>query len=190
MPKDLFESKYSELLKEHEANGLAVLQAHCGEMGTEEDVNSLAYELETKLKEEGVKKGIVKRIFSLLVEALQNIRLHGAKDVNDEQFSYYIFAKDNDEFKITTANLILNENIERVQPKIDKINSLDRAGLKEYYMETLTDGQRSVKGGAGLGFITVAMKAKNKLNYELIKIDDRLSFFQMQTNIVTKKEEE
>lgn len=187
--KQVFESKYNALIEDHKAKGFEFIQQHFGPMGTEENVNAIAYELENILLESGVKKGVVKRVFSLIIEALQNIRLHGEPDAEGEQLAYYVFAnnKEAEEFVITTSNLIFNKNIDRVKPKIDKINSLDRAGLKEYYMETLTDGERSVKGGAGLGFITVAMKSKNKLDYIIEDLGNDMSYFQMQTNLITKK---
>lgn len=189
--KDIFKSRFQAIVDEHGAKDHEIIQQHIGPMGTEEDVNAIAYELENTLAERGVKKGVVKRVFSLIIEALQNIRLHGEKDTANEQLAYYVFAddKENEVFAITTANLIFNKNISRVQPKIDKINSLDRAGLKEFYMETLTDGERSVKGGAGLGFITVAMKSKNKIDYDLVDVGDELSFFEMRTDLITKKDD-
>ncbi|MBL4624720.1 MAG: SiaB family protein kinase, partial [Flavobacteriales bacterium] len=147
------------------------------------------YELETVLPERGIKKGIIKRIFSLIIEALQNIRLHGAKDGDGEQASFYFIAKDDEIFRIMTANIIHKDVIDKVQTRIEKINSLDRAGLKEFYMDTLTDGQRSSKGGAGLGFITVAMKAKSKLDCTFEPLDDVYSKFEMFCDLKIKKEE-
>ena len=57
-------------------------------------------------------------------------------------------------------------------------------------MDTLTDGHRSSKGGAGLGFITVAMKAKSKLDYSFEKLDDDYSKFEMSCDLKLKKEED
>jgi hypothetical protein len=190
LAKDIFQSRYQTIVDDHAKYGYEMIQQHFGPMGSEDDVNAIAYDLETVLADRGEKKGVVKRAFSLIIEALQNIRLHGERDSNGEQLAYYTFAenKESREFMISTADIILNKNIYRVQPKIDKINSLDRAGLKELYMETLTDGERSVKGGAGLGFITVAMKSKNKIDYDLVDVGNDSSFFEMKTNLVTKKE--
>jgi hypothetical protein len=50
-------------------------------------------------------------------------------------------------------------------------------------MEVLTNGVISSKGGAGLGFITMAMKSKNKLNYRVEKINEALSFFSVEVKI-------
>lgn len=50
-------------------------------------------------------------------------------------------------------------------------------------MEVLTNGIISSKGGAGLGFITMAMKSKNKLGYSIDEIDDNLSCFCLEVKL-------
>ena len=54
-------------------------------------------------------------------------------------------------------------------------------------MEVLTNGIISNKGGAGLGFITMAMKSKNKLNFSVQEIDESLSCFSIEIKINRKK---
>ena len=55
------------------------------------------------------------------------------------------------------------------------------------YIDVLTNGEISKKGGAGLGFITIAMKSKNKLNFYIDKIDANLSCFTLDIIIDRKK---
>ena len=184
-----FNNRFKELEEEFFRTGFDIIQANKGPW-TQDNVEGFAYELETMLPDKGVKKGIIKRIFSLIIEALQNIRLHGAFGNEGEQASFYFIAKNEDIFRIITANIIHKDVIEKVQTRIEKINSLDRVGLKTFYMDTLTDGHRSSKGGAGLGFITVAMKAKSKLDYSFEKLDDDYSKFEMSCDLKLKKEED
>jgi hypothetical protein len=134
----------------------------------------------------GDRKGTVKRIFSILVEGLQNIRLHGEKD-DGNQASFIVIAYDEDSYYITTGNLILNSNVDKVESKLVQINSLDERTLKEHYMEVLTNGIISNKGGAGLGFITMAMKSKNKLKYSFEQVSDELSCFTLSTAVSRNK---
>lgn len=186
--KEIFDNRFSALEACFASDKHEIIQAHKGEW-THEDVESFVFDLESKLLEKGIKKGIAKRMFSLIIEALQNIRLHGERDENGVQQSFYFIALKPDRFTVITANVILNRVIEKVQTRIEKINELDKAGLKEYYMDTLTDGQRSSKGGAGLGFITVAMKAKNKIDYDFSPIDGNKSKFEMSCDILLTGEE-
>ena len=59
----------------------------------------------------------------------------------------------------------------------------DAAALKQYYMEHLENNQLSEKGGAGLGFITIAMKSGNKLTYEFNKINDETALFMLTSTV-------
>ena len=69
----------------------------------------------------------------------------------------------------------MNENINTLFKNIDHLNTLDRPGLKSVYLETLTNGKISKKGGAGLGVIIMAMKSKNLIDYQSYPLDDQLS---------------
>jgi anti-sigma regulatory factor (Ser/Thr protein kinase) len=180
--KERFSSLYELVLKENETNGNKVIVAHLGEISLDK-VNDIGFDIENKLKEGGEKKGTIKRIFSIVIEALQNIRLHGEKDKEGIQWTYFVLVQKNGTYEIACANVISNNNISRVDEKIKHINSLDKEGLKEYYMQVLTDGEISQKGGAGLGFITIAMKAKNKINHEFIPSENEQHVFKMSVTV-------
>ena len=66
---------------------------------------------------------------------------------------------------------------------LEKINSLDRDGLKQLYKQQIKEGRLSTKGGAGLGFIDIAKKTGNPLHYSFISIDDEFSFFIISSKI-------
>ena len=149
----------------------------------------MSNQVEESMFEAGDKKGTIKRMFSILVEGLQNIRLHGEKDQDGNQASFIVIAYDDDVYDITTGNLVLNENVEKLNVRLEQINALDERTLKEHYMETLTNGIISNKGGAGLGFITMAMKSKNPLNYKFEQVNETLSCFTLGTIVNRKKKE-
>ena len=49
--------------------------------------------------------------------------------------------------------------------------------LKEFYKSILNNGIRSLNGGSGLGMIDIARKTGEKLEYNFLEIDDKVSFF-------------
>ena len=77
-----------------------------------------------------------------------------------------------------------NNNIEA---RITEINKMTREEVKGLYMEVLTNGIISNKGGAGLGFITMAMKSSNNLDYFFDEINDELSCFTLIITLDRKK---
>ena len=179
--------RFQEIFGDYNKNASGkIIVSHFGEF-SQDLVNSISNGVEESMIEAGDKKGTVKRMFSILVEGLQNIRLHGEKDEDGNQASFLIIAQDEDEYLVTLANLIFNSNKDAIVDRLEEINSFDEKQVKNLYMEVLTNGIISNKGGAGLGFITMAMKSKNKLNYSVQEINDALSCFSIEIKINRKK---
>ena len=178
--------RYQDIYARYAEGSNNIIVSHFGEF-TQELVNSISNNVEELMFEAGDKKGTVKRMFSILVEGLQNIRLHGEKDTEGNQTSFVVVSQNEDSYLVTMANLIFNENIEKIEGRLKQINSYDQAEIKQLYMEVLTNGEISTKGGAGLGFITMAMKSKNHVNYKIEEIDDNLSCFSIEILLNRKK---
>ena len=176
-------SRYQEIYGEYNVkSNKKIIVSHFGEF-SQDLVNSISNAVEEKMLEANDKKGNVKRMFSILVEGLQNVRLHGEKDETNYQTSFLIIGQDQNEYLVTLANLILNSNRATIEERLRQINSYEEAEVKQLYMDVLTNGIISNKGGAGLGFITMAMKSKNKLNYKIEEINDRISCFTLEVKI-------
>lgn len=176
-------SRYQEIYGDYNSkSSKKIIVSHFGEF-SQDLVNSLSNGVEETMLEAGDKKGTIKRMFSILVEGLQNIRLHGEKDEDGNQASFLIIAQDEAEYLVTIGNLILNKNHATIEERLTHINQHDAKEIKALYMEVLTNGIISNKGGAGLGFITIAMKSKNRLNYNIEEINDTLSCFTLEVKI-------
>jgi hypothetical protein len=166
-----------------------IVSQHFGEF-SQALVNEISTKVEENMLESGDKKGTVKKMFSVLVEGLQNIRIHGEKDKEGNQTSFMIIGRDEDEYLVTFGNLIKQNFSETLDERLKDLNDLEEAEVKSLYMDVLTNGIISNKGGAGLGFITMVMKSKNKLRYNMAPIDNDLACFSVEVKIdrVKKKE--
>lgn len=153
-----------------------IIVSHFGEF-SQDLVNSLTTNIEEMMFESGDKKSTIKRMFSILVEGLQNIRIHGERDSDKNQVSFLIVLQNEADYRFTFGNLVKAKNIDKLTNRIDELNSLDKAEIKSIYMDTLSNGIMSSKGGAGLGFITMALKSNNTLEYEVLPLTDGLVFF-------------
>ena len=173
-----FENKYNSLLQEISANkDCSVLVKHFGDL-SQESISNLEGQVESSVIENAIAKGPLRKIFFISVETLQNMLIHGHKNLEGQQRSFFILAKNHVKVDMISANLISNAAVEGLQKQINIINGFqDPAELKQYYMDHLENNQLSEKGGAGLGFITIAMKSGNKLKVAFEKIDDNYSLF-------------
>ena len=133
-------------------------------------------------------KIIRKRVYSLSVECLDNILKHS--DLNEEEHELvlnypprFIIEKIAESYLIHTGNIILNNNIETVTKRLNRLNELDSEGIVELYKESLSNAEISEKGGAGLGLIVMAKTTRQKIKYDFEKINDKFSYFAMQLNL-------
>ena len=126
-----------------------------------------------------------KKVFNVLVEVLQNLYHHiddfeaegTEEEIKNVKSSIFMISRLPNDYQIITGNFLFSRNVEKLKRRIDHVNSLDKENLKLFYKETLNNGEISKKGGGGLGFIDIARKSANKLDYNFIEIDDRYSFF-------------
>ena len=137
-------------------------------------------------------KKVRKRVYFILVEGLQNITRHQEEsEDSDDNPGLLVIQRKDKAYRITTGNLIRSENIAHLTTHLDKINSLDKKELKQYYRDILNTRTFSEKGGAGLGLIEIARKSGNQLSFDFQKITEEFSYFYMQTKIqIQNKEDE
>ena len=180
-------SRYQKICDEYrDSDTDKIINSHFGEF-SQELVNTISNDVEMFMLDSGDKKGTVKRMFSILVEGLQNIRLHGERAKDGHQTSFFAIDQGQDFYKIALGNLVFSKSNKNIESRITDINKMTREEVKALYMEVLTNGIISNKGGAGLGFITMAMKSGNELGYFFDKINDDLSCFTLIITLERKK---
>lgn len=72
----------------------------------------------------GVSKSAVKKIFNIVIETLQNICLHGEKDNNGYQMTYFIIGKKENEFTIYSGNIVTGLVAEKLNLRLNAVKSL------------------------------------------------------------------
>jgi hypothetical protein len=160
----------------------SVMVNHFGEF-SQDLINSIASSVEEQMIHAGDQKKVVKRVFSILIEGLQNIRLHGERGEDGKQQAYLILVKNPTYYKLGFGNLIQEEDIEQIERYLSKINGMNPMELKELYTSILSNGYISKKGGAGLGFLTMRMKSENPLSHQILRFPNGSAFFSVDAQI-------
>lgn len=163
-------------------NDASVMLSYCGNL-SRDLINGLTETTENLLISAGTAKKTVKRIFSILIEGLQNILAHGERDEDGLQPSFLILINKAEHFEIFFGNLVSLSDAANLKNYIDKLNSLNDEGLKSLYMEVLNNNVFSDRGGAGLGFLTMRMKSENNLQYKISELKEHLLFFNVRVSI-------
>jgi hypothetical protein len=184
---EFFKEKFDELLYFFSENKYDLIIAYDGVIN-QETISKLESQIEEKILSYNYPKSIVKKIFFIAVELLQNLFIHGAEDHTHTKHNFIIIAKNDAEIIILTANLIENSQVNKIKNIFDTINGFKTyEELKKYYMERLENNDLSDKGGAGLGFITIGLKSHPPLEYKFEKINDVFSYFQLSVKLYTNE---
>jgi hypothetical protein len=152
---------------------------------SQDTINRLLEQLEAHLNRLNETKRTTKRIFSIVVEGLQNILLHGRLTLDDHRLGFFTFAKKTEGYNIYFGNLINEVDHSRMENEFIKINNFTALELKEYYKKILFEGTISSKGGAGLGLIITGMKTDTALNYSFSKLIDPFYFYSLHCFVQT-----
>lgn len=134
-----------------------------------------------------------KKVSFVIAESFQNIIRHSIieKDnVFEIQYSkdFFQIAILDDSIVISSANVILNENVDSLNKNIELINSLSSEELKTLKLGTLQNGIMTDKGGAGLGLIEMVRKSGLPLQKHFIPIKDGFSLVILVIEIPIGKE--
>ncbi|MCE3281259.1 MAG: hypothetical protein K0S44_3450 [Bacteroidetes bacterium] len=179
----IFTTKVNTIRSLYSGGDKKALVVHIGELD-QDKVNSISNLVETQMENFGVSKSAVKKIFNIVIETLQNICLHGEKDNNGYQMTYFIIGRDQNEFNIYSGNIITNLQAERLNRRLNSIKSLNDSDLKKQYMDVLSNGELSAKGGAGLGFLTIALKSNNNMDFEFQMLNKEYSLFSLHSKVL------
>lgn len=149
---------------------------------TTELIKSILKMADTKMEAFGEERMVRKRVYSILIELLQNLIHHTEKkqESNVGNNSLLVISRIANCYQVATGNLVTRDTAVWLKSHIDRINSMTPEELRSFYNEVLTNEQISDKGGAGLGIIDIARKSKdNKVNYNFKPVNDSFSFFSL-----------
>ncbi len=164
-----------------------ILLSFKGEI-TSDLLTSILGIMESKMENMQEEPKIRKKVYNVLVECLQNL-YHHLDEVSELlesdkiRSAIFTIGKVDNKYSIITGNYILNENIHGLRKRLDEVNSLNKEELKEYYKRVLNNGEMSLKGGGGLGMIDIARKTGEKLEYNFLEIDNKVSFFTLNIKV-------
>jgi len=153
-------------------------------------VSSILHMMENKLDGDGEDKKIKKKVFNVMVECLQNVYHHldsleitnEESDINDRT-ALLMIGKEDTDYYVITGNHILNNRVNNIRTRLEKVNSCDREELKNLYQSILNEGEFSEKGTAGLGMIDIARKSGQKLGFDFHPVNDKYSFFSLEAKV-------
>lgn len=126
-----------------------------------------------------------------MVQMLQNIVYYADKYVNSNRQSvgwkpgiFFLGESDNFElYYLTAGNYIEREKVDDLKQRINYVNSLSEAELDAYYQKSLDNYKPGSPKNHDLSIIEMRLKSENKLYFDFTNVDERYSFFTLQTMV-------
>ena len=152
-----------------------------------ETMELLLNQLKSAKEFDEMRKPAKKRLYGTVVESIDNIYKYGA--VNSagvpviKRMPILLVKKKGPFFTVIVGNLVLNESVEDLRFKLDRVNQLDNEALKSLYEDVINKEYGEADKGAGLGLITMALRTEKDIEYSFAPIDLEHSFFKMQITI-------
>ena len=150
--------------------------------------------LEQKMSLEQASRATILRVFSVVVEKVQNIlhysdeQLSGQTLENEEPEATFrqgiiVVGYDHAHYFVLSGNVIANKKVPVLRENLTNLRNMSKAELKEYYQEQRRKDPEKESKGAGLGFVEMAKKASQPIEFDFKPIDDQTSFFSLKTII-------
>ncbi len=167
-----------------------IIFCFCGS-ASQSIVEGIGETLWHRMEIEGHEISVIGKVFPIFVEQMQNIVSHSADKIKAEndhseelRFGIVIVGIENGRFYVRCGNYIENEKSEELSSKLRELQSMDKTQLKTRFKEQRQAAKSpgSAKG-SGLGFIDMARKAGEPLDFHITPVDEKRSFFSLTTII-------
>ncbi|SKA82503.1 hypothetical protein SAMN02745704_01566 [Paucidesulfovibrio gracilis DSM 16080] len=149
-------------------------------------VEGLAELMREQMRTELTEERLVRKVFAILVEQLQNIvrysseRVPGTGGEEEMAQGQVLVGREPDgRYFVACGNKIPRDEGQRLLERVGRMRSMDREELKALYKQMRRQGPDPESKGAGLGFIEMARKAERPLDCSVVPVDNETSFFSM-----------
>jgi hypothetical protein len=146
---------------------------------------------ESSLDDHESVRQVKRKVYSIMVEGLQNATMHQANiaDKKSENKGIFILRKEIFSYFIITGNIVSNEEKNDLVEKIRQVNFLGLDKIETQHKKILFESAKSDSGGEALGLIEMARISGNKFLYSFKKIDPEFSYFYLLTELPSRQQD-
>lgn len=150
-------------------------------------VEGVGITLKSQMEEDdAVSRTTAMKVFAIFIEQVQNVinYSHERDDkIGDMGMGIIVVGKNNEKHFIIGGNKIRTDKVGKLEKNLSELIIMDKDELKAFYKEKRKLNKNEESKGAGIGFIEMARKASQPLEYNFEKVDDEYSFFSIEAKI-------
>jgi hypothetical protein len=175
----IFDSYISLFNKEKEG---VVLLNYCGEFSYTR-IRKFAESVEERMVRKGESRSVTHRVFSVMMQGLNNIYAHGGTEAGGSQKGFLIIVNTPQSYKVLFGNILSKEERSFIKNYIGNINNHSEEELKQLHIQLLKSSFISNEGKTGLGLATMRLKSSKSLEYQIYKLSDEQLFLVIESQI-------
>lgn len=129
---------------------------------------------------------IKKRVYIIMMEMLENIADHAKNNLykNTElKEGIFILGKKEDDYLISTGNIVENKRVEALKAYIELLNTMDYSELRKLYVKNLKKSKIVDSSYEGLGLIDIVSESTDKIDFHFRPLNDHDTFFSINVQI-------
>lgn len=171
--------KVKQLAEEHR-----IILLYCGVL-TEDMLLSLGDSLKAKLAREETSVRLIRKVFSVFVEQVQNV-IHYAADSLGGDFALgeaavrsgtVAIGVEGERYYVVCENRVANGIVPSIREQLARLRNMDKGELRQLFREKVREEPAPSSKGAGLGFIEIARRSSEPIEYSFVPADGDQSLF-------------
>jgi len=162
-----------------------IIFTFCGPI-SHDIVEGVGITLKSQLAESDVKQTTAMKVFAVFIEQVQNVINYSQERTDfdsDMGMGIIVVGEYEDKHFIVGGNKIRNSKVPVLEQNLRELVAMDKDELKVFYKQRRKSNTSEDSKGAGIGFIEMARKASEPLEFSFEKIDDDYSFFSIEADI-------
>lgn len=165
-----------------------VILTHFGEL-SEDLINNLSERLEQILIVKKCSPQMIKRMFGIVLNGLTNI-CHYFEECKSLDNMGHIIVKDNGQrYCVSIGNVIDKAYKPKLIEHIDNLNRMERSQIRDLYSRNLWGKNDSPKKNIFVGFNSIAVLSKSKINYGVSSFKENSNNFYLFSSFELEDEE-
>ncbi len=158
---------------------------------TEPVLSGIGGALKQKLLLEDADTNTMRNVFAIFVEQMQNIVRYSAEwegrgsegDRTEIRYGVLAIGMEDSKFFVSCGNKILVKDVERLKSRLSVLQTMDKNSIKTLYKEKLRGPTEETSKGAGLGFIEIARRSTEIIDFSFMELDEKFAFFALKAYV-------